>query len=342
MTYETKTVLINYDFAPSSQLSREEIAGTDKRNLWCAILRDNLKSQGIKLLFPNDIRGLHEFKVDLEIHVNAGIRRSSARHTIGLFMETPEIAPQNNVSSCRNYDKVISFNPNLNEAGNHVMAELPCWDADDLSQAFQKNRDYASNTFSMIAANKNFKKSVTYKDLYKERIKVIEYFEASQPQNFKLFGHGWNVRRELLALPRLQKISRKLGISGNLKSYEGVCISKNQVIINSTFNICYENCVYPGYLSEKVFDAILGEAIPIYWGHHGIPQTLKASVIDASQFKSPKDLIQHCCQLDIAKRQHFITNGKLFLANHGLLHSHQIYAKIIMSCMIEIFAGNHN
>jgi len=339
MPNETKTVLINYDFAPSSQSSREEIAGTDKRNLWCAILRDNLKSHGIKLLFPNDIRGLHEFKVDLEIHVNAGIRRSSARHTIGLFMETPEIAPQNNVSSCRNYDKVISFNPNLNEAGNHVMAELPCWDADDLSsQAFQKNRDYASNTFSMIAANKNFKKSVTYKDLYKERIKVIEYFEASQPQNFKLFGHGWNVRRKLLALPRLQKISRKLGISGNLKSYEGVCISKNQVIKNSTFNICYENCVYPGYLSEKVFDAILGGAIPIYWGHHGIPQTLKASVIDASHFKSPRELIQYCLNLSIKERLEIIENGTQFLQSDGQKHTHQKYATSIASCVNQLLS----
>jgi hypothetical protein len=336
MPNETKTVLINYDFAPSSQLSREEIAGTDKRNLWCAILRDNLKSHGIKLLFPNDISGLHEFKVDLEIHVNAGIRRSSARHTIGLFMETPEIAPQNNVSSCRNYDKVISFNPNLNEAGNHVMAELPCWDADDLSQAFQKNRDCASNTFSMIAANKNFRKSVTYKDLYKERIKVIEYFETSQPQNFKLFGHGWNVRRELLALPRLQKISRTLGISGNLRSYEGVCISKNQVIKNSTFNICYENCVYPGYLSEKVFDAILGGAIPIYWGHHGIPQTLKASVIDASHFKSPRELIRHCSNLSITERLEITENGTQFLKSDGLRHTHQKYAMSITSCVNQL------
>ena len=339
MLNETKTVLINYDFASSSQSSREEIAGTDKRNLWYAILRDNLKSHGIKLLFPNDIRGLHEFKVDLEIHINAGIRRSSARHTIGLFMETPEIAPQNNVSSCRNYDKVISFNPNLNEAGNHVVAELPCWDADDLSQAFEKNRDYASNTFSMIAANKNFRKSVTYKDLYKERLKVIEYFEASQPQNFKLFGLGWNVRRELLAFPRLQKITKKLKIPGNLTSYRGLCVNKNDVIKNSTFNICYENCVYPHYLSEKVFDAILGGSIPIYWGHHDIPQSLNASIINASQFETPKDLFLYCTRLTMEQRIEIIENGMDFLQSIGQRYSHQRYASRVGKCIKKVLGA---
>ncbi|WP_340251809.1 glycosyltransferase family 10 domain-containing protein [Roseobacter sp. HKCC-CH-9208] len=329
MNDEIKTVLINYDFASSSKASREEISGTDKRNLWCGILRDNLSSRGCRLIFPGDIRGLPELKIDMEIHVNAGKRRTSAPYSVGLFMETPEIAPLNNASSCKLYDKVISFNPALQAIENHVLAELPCWDANDLTQAVENDRDCGSNTFSMIAANKNFKNPVKYKDLYKERARIIQYFETSNTEEFKLYGSAWDIRHELLAFPKLQKIARKLKIRGNLKSYGGICVSKNDVIRSSTFNICFENCIYPGYLSEKVFDAILGGSIPIYWGHHGIPQSLKTAVIDASQFQSSKDIVQHCGSLDIEERLKIIRNGKKFLQSDGLKYSHQIYANQI-------------
>ncbi|MBF9024361.1 hypothetical protein HKCCD6035_02250 [Rhodobacterales bacterium HKCCD6035] len=241
-------------------------------------------------------------------------------------METPEIAPLNNATSCKLYDKVISFNPTLHAVKNHVLAELPCWDANDLTQAVQNDRDCGSNTFSMIAANKNFKNPVKYKDLYKERARIIQYFETSNTEEFKLYGSAWNIRQELLAFPKLQKIVRKLKIPGNLKSYGGICVSKNDVIRSSTFNICFENCVYPGYLSEKVFDAILGGSIPIYWGHDGIPKSLKTAVIDASQFQSQKNLVQHCRSLDIEERLEIIRNGMNFLQSDGPKYSHQIYA----------------
>ncbi len=330
-----KNLLINYDFASSAQASREEISGTDKRNLWCAILRDDLNSRGCRLLFPGDIRGLPEIKIDVEIHVNAGKRRTCAPYSIGLFMETPEIAPLNNATSCKLYDKVISFNPALHAVENHVLAELPCWDANDLQQAVEDNRGYTENTFSMIAANKNFKNPVKYKDLYKERAKIIQYFETFNTENFKLYGSAWNIRRELFAFPKLQKIARKLKIPGNLKSYSGFCDNKRSVIKNSTFNICFENCVYPGYLSEKVFDAILGGSIPIYWGHHKIPQSLKTAVIDASHFETAKDLIGYCCNLEIENRLRLLEYGKVFLATKGLDFSHQKYAEEITSLIYK-------
>ncbi|WP_285818257.1 glycosyltransferase family 10 domain-containing protein [Helicobacter bilis] len=32
------------------------------------------------------------------------------------------------------------------------------------------------------------------------------------------------------------------------------------------FNLCFENSSYPGYLTEKLFDAFLAGCVPIYWG----------------------------------------------------------------------------
>ena len=43
---------------------------------------------------------------------------------------------------------------------------------------------------------------------------------------------------------------------------------KNKVGIanNFKFNLCFENDLYPGYVTEKVLEAWLSESIPLYWG----------------------------------------------------------------------------
>ena len=35
---------------------------------------------------------------------------------------------------------------------------------------------------------------------------------------------------------------------------------------NYKFNLCFENSSYPGYVTEKLYEAYMGGAIPIYWG----------------------------------------------------------------------------
>lgn len=41
---------------------------------------------------------------------------------------------------------------------------------------------------------------------------------------------------------------------------------KLQWLKNYKFNICFENSSYPGYLTEKLFDAFAAKCVPIYWG----------------------------------------------------------------------------
>lgn len=42
--------------------------------------------------------------------------------------------------------------------------------------------------------------------------------------------------------------------------------NKHEWIQGYKFNICFENSSYPGYLTEKLFDAYNAGCIPIYWG----------------------------------------------------------------------------
>lgn len=42
--------------------------------------------------------------------------------------------------------------------------------------------------------------------------------------------------------------------------------AKNDWLIDYKFNICFENSTYPGYATEKLYEAYIGGTIPIYWG----------------------------------------------------------------------------
>jgi len=37
------------------------------------------------------------------------------------------------------------------------------------------------------------------------------------------------------------------------------------------FNLCFENSSYPGYVTEKLYDALCAKTIPIYWGSPTVP-----------------------------------------------------------------------
>ena len=42
--------------------------------------------------------------------------------------------------------------------------------------------------------------------------------------------------------------------------------NKQEILRNYRFNLCFENDLYPNYVTEKVFDSYEAECIPIWWG----------------------------------------------------------------------------
>lgn len=55
-------------------------------------------------------------------------------------------------------------------------------------------------------------------------------------------------------------------IGDRFGSFEKSASSKKEWLKNYKFNICFENASYPGYLTEKLWDAFSAGCIPIYWG----------------------------------------------------------------------------
>lgn len=65
------------------------------------------------------------------------------------------------------------------------------------------------------------------------------------------------------------------------------------------FVIAFENCSYPGYLTEKFADAASSDAIPIYWGDPGIASILNPrSFVNCHDYDTFEDVAEAIRKLD--------------------------------------------
>ncbi len=82
----------------------------------------------------------------------------------------------------------------------------------------------------------------------------------------------------------------------------GKVVSKNETnkwLSKCKFTIAYENCSYPGYITEKVFQAYYAGSMPIYYSHITAQNDInKNAIISAQEFKNEEDLVNYIIELD--------------------------------------------
>jgi hypothetical protein len=74
---------------------------------------------------------------------------------------------------------------------------------------------------------------------------------------------------------------------------------KLEFLKESKFNIAYENSSYPGYSTEKIFEAFLTYNIPVYWGNFVINKDFnEKAFINTHNFKTIQDLVEFIKYID--------------------------------------------
>jgi len=100
--------------------------------------------------------------------------------------------------------------------------------------------------------------------LSQARLAAIEYFAHSD--GFRLYGHRWDQPTAGLSAAVQQAVRR---------AYAGALAPgappKRAVLNGHRFAICFENCVFPGYVTEKIFDCFLAGCVPVYWARRTLP-----------------------------------------------------------------------
>jgi hypothetical protein len=76
--------------------------------------------------------------------------------------------------------------------------------------------------------------------------------------------------------------------------------NKLDILKNYRFNICFENSITDGYITEKLLEAKIAGCIPIYYGDDSVKFDFNEKCfIDARKFDSYIDLAKCVCYLDI-------------------------------------------
>ncbi len=59
------------------------------------------------------------------------------------------------------------------------------------------------------------------------------------------------------------------------------------------FNLCFENDLYPGYVTEKVLEAWLSESVPLYWGDDALKILNPKAIVNLREFSNVESFVEY-------------------------------------------------
>lgn len=186
---------------------------------------------------------------------------------------------------------------------------------------------------------KKFKKNT----LYKERLRLIKFFDKKK--EFDLYGFGWDNfffnKYPFTYLNRfkfLQKIFISLRL--NFKSYKGTIEDKLSTMELYDYSVAFENSSdYEGYITEKIFHPMMAGSIPIYLGASNISKYVPSNCfIDFRDFRSLEDLYEYLKNLSENKKSNFRLNIKKFIFSKQFLQFDSLQnAKKISKIILDTY-----
>lgn len=184
---------------------------------------------------------------------------------------------------------------------------------------------------TMIVANK-FKSHPL--GLYAERMRAIRWFEKEHPEDFELYGMGWDQYYFKAAFSRLNRFAslRKL-LRPKHPSYKGPVKSKREVLQKYKFAICYENAKdIPGYITEKIFDCFFAGCVPVYLGAPNVADYIPANTfIDKRNFRTYEELYNYLKNIPDREYANYLNAIKDFVESDRIYpFSADCFAKIII------------
>ncbi len=146
-----------------------------------------------------------------------------------------------------------------------------------------RTRDITSAHFSapktkyITMINSNIRPHTLRRELYGERLKSIKFFSRSP--DFDLYGFGWDKPPRHPFYLHYAKYVRR--------TWRGQVPDKLKAMSEYKFALAFENGIYPGWISEKIFDCLAVGAIPVYYGAPDIEKLVPQDCfIDFRKFRN--------------------------------------------------------
>ena len=200
-------------------------------------------------------------------------------------------------------------------AQRHILLGSAWYDREYLVMIASNKERYAVNPDKPLIGLRRLAKQMLWKglqlvdplfqfpDLYQERLNAISYF--AEIAGFRLYGTGWD---KPIGAPEFRLAAKRAGgkpVDDKLATMAGF-----------RFALCFENCTFPGYVTEKIFDCFLAGCIPIYFGAPDIADFVPAQTfIDYRQFGNYADLDRFLRGMTESEANHYLEAAHDFLAS---------------------------
>jgi len=179
-------------------------------------------------------------------------------------------------------------------------------------------RAYREHRFKDIAfADKKFLVAVSMnrwsympQSTYSLRKRAYSYFERAFPDQFDLFGMGWNAPsifyEKWFGHPLFSSWRGPIDNTSDAKVHK---------IAEYKFALCFENnASEPGYISEKIIDCFCGRCVPVYYGSKGTDELIpRDSWIDLRDFRNLVELKTFLCSMDESRYNQYVSEIDRFM-----------------------------
>lgn len=294
-----------------------------------SLLREKLATRDFALA-TQDINNVNEaqFVIYNEMPVFRDKSVLLKQNSFLIILESGLIRPDNWVKENHKYfKKIFTWNDQWVDGTRYLKY---CW-----PNKIPANLDFDLNEknklCTLIAGNKTMRHPL---ELYTERINAIRWFERYHPEEFDLYGMGWDKYvfkgRIINRLNKIKPLTRLL--AKKYPSYKGTVETKAEILKDYKFAICYENAKeIPGYITEKIFDCFFAGCVPVYWGAPNVTDFIPASTfIDKRNFKSYEELYKYIKTMSTAEYHGYLTAIEKFVKSDAMhLFSAENFAELL-------------
>lgn len=299
------------------------------------LLKTHLEDNGIHLSTQDIIR-----PEDSELVIYNEMPRSKFYKNIDakkilLLFETEAIRPDNwNIKMHKKFDIIFTWNDNFVGQGKYrkfnFSNKVP-FNVQEISKRLD------TKLCAMIAGNKSSNHPL---ELYSERLRAIEWFEREHPNDFDLYGTGWDLHTFVGFLRPLNRIAAfRRALCVQRPSYRGTVTSKFITYSMYRYAICYENIRdTPGYITEKIFDCLFAGCVPIYLGASNIADYIpRDCFIDRNNFDSYDELYDFITGMNEITYKSYVEAAIDFINEEKMIpFSAEYFANSIASAVLSL------
>lgn len=305
-----------------------------------AFLKQWLEARGIRVRTAERLLSGERFP-GKNLYVSLGIRdnyrqlaaRSDVRLSAFFAFECPIVEPSlyRELGRAQRYFKRIFSWSDGSSLERFVGKPLRCehffW-PQSFNQVHERVWSNEDRQF-LVMINANKLPRVYWQELYTERMRAVAWF--AERNEINLYGKGWDEPSKRMGktwvpwtlriwLEQLERMRQRKWpdplLTGIRRAYRGPAESKVEVLGKHNFALCYENMIFKGWITEKIFDCFFAGTIPVYWGEPEIEKYVPPNCfIDRRKFKDYAQLYDFLKTLGPQEIRAYKQNAKAFLAS---------------------------